>query len=213
METLQTLERGLLALEIIGQHHAQLTVAQLAEKLGINRTIAYRITRTLSAMGYIRTNEHLQLEISSKIIDLYNCYERNIPSAAQQVLNELSLKIKSNASLVIAEGVDCVVVKTSTMHNSHLQVNYQLGSRIPIGVAASGIAIAISYPSQPNESEEVKQARNLGYAYSEGQLQTGAIGLFMPIPHRHMAIGTVHLGSMDIEDTLASLRLAVAAFH
>lgn len=211
METLQTLERGMHALECIAQKHGQMTVAQLAEQLGINRTIAYRITRTLSQLGYIRTNENQQLELSSKIINLYNCYEMTIPSNAQQILNELSLQTQFNASLVIAEGLDCVVVKTSAKHSSHLQINYQLGSRIPLGVAASGIAIAITYPNQPDESNEIKLARSLGYAYSEGKLQTGAIGLFMPIPHRHMAIGIVHLGEINKEEILGYLKNAVEA--
>lgn len=211
METLQTLERGMHALECIARKQGQMTVAQLADHLGINRTIAYRITRTLSHLGYIRTNENLQLELSSKIIDLYNCYEMNIPPIAQQVLNELSLQTQSSASLVIAEGLDCVVVKTSAKHSSNLQTNYQLGSRIPLGMAASGIAIAITYSSQPDESDEIKLARSQGYAYSEGKLQAGAIGLFMPIPHRHMAIGIVHLGDINKEEIIGYLKNAVEA--
>lgn len=211
METLQTLERGMRALECIAQKHGQMTVAQLAEKLEINRTIAYRITRTLSQLGYIRTNENQQLELSSKIIDLYKCYEMTIPSNAQQILNELSLQTQSSASLVIAEGLDCVVVKTSATHSSNLQINYQLGSRIALGVAASGIAIALTYSSQPDESDEIKLARSLGYAYSEGKLQAGAIGLFMPIPHRHMAIGIVHLGDINKEQIIGYLKNAVEA--
>lgn len=211
METLQTLERGIHALECIARKQGQMTVAQLADHLGINRTIAYRITRTLSHLGYIRTNENLQLELSSKIIDLYNCYEMNIPPIAQQVLNELSLQTQSSASLVIAEGLDCVVVKTSAKHSSNLQTNYQLGSRIPLGMAASGIAIAITYSSQPDESDEIKLARSQGYAYSEGKLQAGAIGLFMPIPHRHMAIGIVHLGDINKEEIIGYLKNAVEA--
>ncbi len=90
METLQTLERGIHALELIARHQGQLTVAQLAELLEINRTIAYRITRTLTHLGYIKTNENLGLELSSKIQDLYHCYEMTIPSNSQQILNSLS---------------------------------------------------------------------------------------------------------------------------
>lgn len=213
METLQTLERGMHALEYISQKHGQMTVAQLAEQLGINRTIAYRITRTLSQLGYIRTNENQQLELSSKIIQLYQCYEMTIPSNAQHVLNALSLHTQANASLVIAEGSDCVVVKTSTQHSSHLQINYQLGSRLPLGVAASGVAIAMTYPDHLDDHDEIKRARTLGYAYSEGKLQAGAVGLFMPIPYRHMAIGIVQLNKINLEDSLNYLKNAVKALQ
>ena len=70
VETLQTLERGLFALEKIAQKNGQLNVAQLAEELQINRTIAYRIVRTLSHMQYRQQNEKQMLELSSKVFHL-----------------------------------------------------------------------------------------------------------------------------------------------
>ncbi len=213
METLQTLERGIHALELIARHQGQLSVAQLAELLEINRTIAYRITRTLTHLGYIKTNENLGLELSSKIQDLYHCYEMTIPSNSQQILNSLSNRTQASASLVIAEGSDCVVVKTASTGSSYLRINYQLGSRHPIGTAAAGIAIATTYPPQPEEKGEIKLARQLGYGYSEGRLQSGAVGLFMPIPERHMAIGIVSIGEVNKEAVLEALNDAVRALN
>ncbi len=209
METLQTLERGLLALEVIAQHHAQLTVAQLAEQLKINRTIAYRVTNTLSVMGYIKTNENQYLELTSKISSLNYYFEKTIPFATQQVLNQLAKDTQSSASLVMAEGTDCVVVKTASTHSSHIQINYQLGSRLAIGHAASGLAIAATFPEQPNDSIELKQVRELGYASTTGIFQKDAIGMFMPLPGRHLAIGIVHLGEVDQQEILKKLTDAV----
>lgn len=209
METLQTLERGLSALEIIAQQHAQLTVAQLAEQLKINRTIAYRITRTLTVMGYIKTNENQCLELTSKISSLNYYFEKTIPFATQQVLNLLAKETRSSASLVMAEGTDCVVVKTAAANSNQLQINYQLGSRLAIGHAASGLAIAATFPAMPNDSEELKEVRALGYAYSAGIFQKDAIGIFMPLPGRHMAIGIVHLGDIDKDDILNKLHQAI----
>lgn len=209
METLQTLERGLLALEVIAQHHAQLTVAQLAEQLKINRTIAYRVTNTLSVMGYIKTNENQCLELTSKISSLNYYFEKTIPFATQQVLNQLAKDTQSSASLVMAEGTDCVVVKTASTHSSHIQINYQLGSRLAIGHAASGLAIAATFPEQPNDSIELKKVRELGYASTMGIFQKDAIGMFMPLPGRHLAIGIVHLGEVDQQEILKKLTDAV----
>lgn len=209
METLQTLERGLLALEVIAQHHAQLTVAQLAEQLKINRTIAYRVTNTLSVMGYIKTNENQCLELTSKISSLNYYFEKTIPFATQQVLNQLAKDTQSSASLVMAEGTDCVVVKTASTHSSHIQINYQLGSRLAIGHAASGLAIAATFPEQPNDSIELKKVRELGYASTTGIFQKDAIGMFMPLPGRHLAIGIVHLGEVDQQEILKKLTDAV----
>lgn len=208
METLQTLERGMAALELIAKQHGQINVAQLAEQLALNRTITYRITRTLSSLGYIKTNEQQFLELTSKISTLYHCFEKTIPTSSQYVLNILAKQTNASASLVIAEGSDCVVAKTASSHAEYLQINYQLGSRLPIGLAASGIAIASTFAPHQSESDEIKQARQLGYAYSESILQHGAIGLFMPIPNRHMAVGIVHLGEIDKDVVLNYLKEA-----
>lgn len=213
METLQTLERGLTALELIANKHAQLTVAQLAEQLQINRTIAYRITRTLTALGYIKTNDNQCLELTSKVSSLHALFEKTIPFATQHVLNWLAKETQSSASLVIAEGPDCVVVKTAAAHSNVIQINYQLGSRLPLGYAASGLAIASTYPASENDSEDIKVARTQGYAYSEGIFQKDAIGIFMPLQGRHMAIGIVHLGKINIEDVVQKLTQATESLN
>ena len=209
METLQTLERGLLALEVIAQHNARLTVAQLAEQLNINRTIAYRITRTLLQLGYIQSNEDQYLELTSKISTLNAYFEKSIPYNTQSALNHLAKQTQASASLVMAEGRDCVVVKTAAAHCNQLQVNYQLGSRLPIGLAASGLVIASTFPEQPDDSIELKRVREAGYACTSGIFQKNTTGIFMPVPHRHMAIGVVHLGEIDQSYVLAQLREAL----
>ena len=209
VETLQTLERGLFALEKIAQKNGQLNVAQLAEELQINRTIAYRIVRTLSHMQYIQQNEKQMLELSSKVLHLSQCFEKSIPSNSQRVLDELSLITQASAALVIAEGADCVVIKSSQNYNPILQIKYQIGSRHPIGLAATGKVIAATYPSHVDETEEIQRVSQQGYAYSKDALQVGTAGLFMPLPHRHMAVGIVKLGDIELETSLIALKKAV----
>lgn len=109
----------------------------------------------------------------------------------------------------MAEDTDCVVVKTAAANSNQLQINYQLGSRLAIGHAASGLAIASTFPAKPNDSDELKQVRELGYAYSAGIFQKNAIGIFMPLPGRHMAIGIVHLGEINKDEVLNKLRKAI----
>lgn len=56
--TLQTLDRGLKALEIVSEHSDGISIADLAERLDIHRAIAYRIVTTLASHGLItRTPE------------------------------------------------------------------------------------------------------------------------------------------------------------
>ena len=154
-------------------------------------------------------NEKQMLELSSKVLHLSQCFEKSIPSNSQRVLDELSLITQASAALVIAEGADCVVIKSSQTYNPILQIKYQIGSRHPIGLAATGKVIAATYPSHVDETEEIQRVSQQGYAYSKDALQVGTAGLFMPLPHRHMAVGIVKLGDIELETSLIALKKAV----
>ncbi|MCB2035236.1 MAG: helix-turn-helix domain-containing protein, partial [Ottowia sp.] len=51
--TLQTLDRGLQALDVICQLAQGITVAELAAALQVNRAIAYRLVNTLELHGLV----------------------------------------------------------------------------------------------------------------------------------------------------------------
>ncbi|HEU5356391.1 MAG TPA: helix-turn-helix domain-containing protein, partial [Actinocrinis sp.] len=53
-ETSQTLDRGLRALEELADAPTGLTVTELADHLGVNRTIVYRLLATLELHGLAR---------------------------------------------------------------------------------------------------------------------------------------------------------------
>ncbi|MDQ9008156.1 helix-turn-helix domain-containing protein [Acinetobacter gerneri] len=208
MQSLQTLERGFLVLETIAKHQGKLTIAQLAQQLEMNRTVIYRLVHTLVEMGYVHLPDQQHLSISAKILPLYRGFEQSIPAQSQTVLEQLSEQTQAVTAMVLAEGNECVVVKTACHSSSFLQLSYRLGTRHPIGVAAAGIAIACTYPEQNNEEKEIQLARQQGYAFSQNVLQLGAVGLFIPVPNRHLAIGTMGFHEIEIEKHLPLLKQA-----
>lgn len=211
MDTLQTLEKGLKALELIALKNGQYTVPQLAQQLEINRTTTYKVVNTLVQMRYVRINKDLKVELCSKVADFYHCYESTIPATAQTVLSELAAQTQACTALVTAEGNECVVIKTASPPHSYLQINYHLGSRHPLGVSAAGLMLAAGDPNSLLDNEDVKRARQQHYAYSENVLQAGASGLFVAIPHRpRMVIGMITLGKVNIDESLPLLQRAAA---
>lgn len=52
--TLQTLDRGLAALSLLAEAPAGLKPAELADRLGVHKAIAYRLLATLEAHSLIR---------------------------------------------------------------------------------------------------------------------------------------------------------------
>jgi len=208
MKTLQTLERGLQALEVIAHQQGKLTVAKLALALNLNRTIAYRIVKTLQEQGFVEHDSSNGLYVGAKILHLYELFEQKLPRNSQQILDQLSMQTNASTAMVMADHHECVVVKTAAKTSAILQVSYRLGMRHPMGLAAAGIAVMATFAPQEDEPQEVIEARRLGYAYSQDVLQKGAIGLFVPLAHRHMAIGLVTMSAIEVDALLPLLQEA-----
>ena len=49
----QTLARGLIALQLVADAPAGLTVQQVADGIGVHRTIAYRLLATLAQFSFV----------------------------------------------------------------------------------------------------------------------------------------------------------------
>ena len=62
-----------------------------------------------------------------------------------------------------------------------MHVAYRTGTRHPLTMGASGKAILAGHAPQPNEPPDVAAARRRGYVQTEGELQSGAVGLAAPI--------------------------------
>ncbi|MBP6117470.1 MAG: helix-turn-helix domain-containing protein [Neisseriaceae bacterium] len=206
MKTLQTLERGLQALEVIASQQGKLTVAKLALALDLNRTITYRIVKTLQAQGYVEHDSSDGLYVGAKILHLYEQFEQKLPHNSQTLLDQLSIQTNASTAMVMADRQECVVVKTAALNSTVLQVSYRLGTRHPMGLAAAGVAVMSTFAPQADDPAEVVEARRLGYAYSQNVLQQGAIGLFVPLAHRHMAIGLVTMSAIEVEALLPLLQ-------
>ncbi|MBP6562961.1 MAG: helix-turn-helix domain-containing protein [Neisseriaceae bacterium] len=208
MKTLQTLERGLQALEVIANQQGRLTIAKLAIALDLNRTITYRIVKTLQEQGFVEHDSSDGLYVGAKILHLYELFEQKLPHNSQYILDQLSVQTNACTAMVMADRQECVVVKTAAQNASVLQVNYRLGTRHPMGLAAAGVAVMSTFAAQEDDPDAVVAARTLGYAHSQNVLQPGAIGLFVPLPHRHMAIGLITLSAVDVDTLLPQLQEA-----
>lgn len=209
MPSLQTLERGLRALEIVAEASGRLTVAQLALELGVHRTVSHRIVRTLQAAGYLHADHSNGLRLGKKIPFLYGAFSRELPPNIQPILDDLSRQTDTTTALVAQDGEECVALCVAARNEGPLQVSYRLGTRHPITKAAAGIALLGLRAPRPDEPPEVTRARQAGYAVSHGVLQYGATGIFMPVPQLGMAIGVVAMREVAPEEMLPFLREAV----
>jgi len=206
--TLQTLDRGLRALEIISQFHAGISIADLAKELDIHRAICYRIVSTLESRLLVARTEDGRIRLGVGIAILASRFEPQFNRDAQPLLHKLANETHATAFISMAEGQDCVVVMVAEPDDKVLTVGYRVGSRHPLNRGAAGIAILAARPASPDDPEYVQQARRDGYSLTEGQLQRGAIGLATGIRictgsgpgiPAERSVGVVTIGELNTE--------------
>lgn len=189
MTTLQTLDRGLQALLMIANAREGMSVADIASRLEVDRAIAYRIVATLEARGLVSRRNGGQLFLAAGILNFEGRFESHFRRLAKPHLEKLAKDTMATSFLSVAEGNECVTIDVSQPDTSKLTVGYQLGSRHSINEGAIGIAILSGRPAAPADSDEVNEARRLGYSATSGVLQKGAVGMAMPLDRVERSTG------------------------
>lgn len=204
MSLLQTLDRGIEALKIIAEHANGVSVAALAERLGVHRAIAYRIVATLEAHALVSRSADGLIRLGSEVLVLAARFEPHLRSVAQPLLRELARRTRATAYLSAAQGDECVALMVAEPEEGLLRVGYRVGSRHPLSRGAAGVAILAGRPPRADDPPEVRQARQDGYSLTRGQLQRGAVGVASPIRQSGGFEGSVGVVALDDLDTAAA---------
>jgi DNA-binding IclR family transcriptional regulator len=195
VETSQTLDRGLRALDVLASASAPLTMTSLASALGVSRPAAYRLVATLVAHGLARrSGDGVELGIGA--LRLSGGVLPLLRRAAVPVLRSLADDVGATAHLTVAESDEALAVAVVEPRFSDVHVAYREGSRHPIDRGAAGEAIL----------------RGGGWVATTGQLQPGAYGVAAPVlgvPGLRASVGVVSLGALD--DAAVGPRVEAAA--
>lgn len=174
---LQSLDRALRALEIISRHPAGITASQLADTLEIHRSGAYRLVDTLVAHGLATRVDTGRIRLGGGVLALAARFAPHLQQASDHVLHELAEACGATSFLAIADGEQCVIVGTADPDDLVIRIGYRVGSRHNLRTGAAGIAILSARAERADDSDQIRLARDRGYAVTRGQLQPGAIGL------------------------------------
>lgn len=215
--TLQTLDRGLSALEFISLNPRGVTITNLSNHLGVHRAIAYRLVATLQHRGYVTRTHTGRIRLGVTVSVLAKRYAPQLLSHGRTVLRTLAIETGATSFLSVAEGDECVVVAVEEPPGYGVRVSYQEGFRHPIGRGAAGLAILATRPEQAEDSDAVRTAREQGYCVTEAQLQVGAIGVSVglsAVPSLaaldvEASMGVVAIGALDIERASVATLAAV----
>jgi DNA-binding IclR family transcriptional regulator len=217
----QTLSRGLRALEILADSRTPLTIAELAESLGLHRSIAYRIIRTLEDHSLVERDDSGRLQPGAGLAVLARGVARDLQTAAVPELGRIADELGMTAFVVVWDHADCVTLATVEPRHTGAALAQRPGTRHSVGSGAPGIAIQsalgrteweLRMPEVPYRAE-ADEARSHGYAVSHDEVIPGVFSVAVPIQaarQRPSALAVVHVGP-NLEAELIGKTLAGAA--
>lgn len=225
----QSLERGLKALEMAAR--GRVKPADLAQKLGLDRSSAYRLLYTLMVNGYVNQDPTTRefLPNPSKFFALSSevAGPMNWPVIAVGFLRVLRDRTGETANLGVLEGHEIVYIGQQAAHHA-LAVRYPLGTRRSLHGSALGKAILAFLPEPeidrllqegglaaqtPNTITDpkylklhLKTVREQGYAIDNEETFEGGRCIAAPIfDHRQQIVASMGISGPSTRLTLEKL--------
>ena len=180
----QTLARGLTALQMVADSPSGLTVQQLADQVGVHRTIAYRLLSTLAQFRLVAKGEDGRYRPAAGLAVLGASFDRNVRLLSVPTLRALANDLGATVSLLIAEGDQQVAIAVIVPSHVAYQLSFHEGSRYPLDRGAAGIALLASMPPRPGERELVSHTRERGWVMTHGEIEPNTYGLAVAV-RRH----------------------------
>lgn len=178
----QTLARGLTALQLVAASPQGLTMQEVADQVGVHRTIAYRLLATLTQFRLVAKGEDGRYRPAAGLAVLGASFDNNLRQLSAPTLRALADELGTTVSLLVAEGDEQVAVAVIVPTQVPYQLAFHEGSRYPLDRGAAGIALLASMPPRPGERDLVATARERGWVITHGEIEPDTYGLAVAVP-------------------------------
>lgn len=201
-ETAQTLGRGLHLLHLVADSPAGLTVTEAADRLGVGRTVVYRLVGALVEHGMVRRDGDGRLRLGAGVLHLARRAQPLLAEGALPALRRLAEQSGATAHLTVVESGEGVALAVVEPSWTAFHVAYRTGSRHPLDRGAAGQAILAG------------RAGRTAPVATSGELQPGAYGVAAPVlgvPGLEASVGVVALAPLDTDAVGALVTAAATA--
>ncbi|MHA7262130.1 IclR family transcriptional regulator [Arthrobacter sp. TMN-37] len=223
--TSQTLSRGITVLEVLAEASGGMTTAEVAGSLGVHRSIAYRILRTLEDHSLVLRDAAGRFQSGPGLAALARGVARKLQTAALPELTSLSAALQMTAFIAVWDRRHCVTLVAVEPPSGDGTLVQRPGTRHSFDAGAPGIAIQSALtaaqwdelaPGRPYR-EESRTAARTGFAVSRDEVIPGVSSVGAPIRVQGQlpaALAVVYLSSgFTVEQIGARVSEAAAAIE
>jgi len=215
----QTLSRGIAILELLAERGEPASIPEIVAGLGLHRSIAYRLLRTLEHHRLVVRDERGLVTLGPRLASLAAGVDRDLQSAALPVLRATAEALGATCFLVVLDHEEAVTLVSVEPRRSLVTVAEDPGTLHPLGIGAPGRAVLAQLPPArwpadltAAQREATARVGALGYASSDGEVHPGLRGVAVPLAiegRPPLALAVVYVTSRHEEPALADrLRLA-----
>ncbi|UIP60083.1 IclR family transcriptional regulator [Agromyces marinus] len=217
----QTLSRGIRVLEVLADADRNLSIDEVAAGLGVHRSVAYRLVRTLEEHGLVARDAAGRLLLGTGLAALASGVSRDLQQIALPELSAVADDLGMTCLVaVLVDSDEAVTLISAAPRQSTAVVSYRPGHRHPITRGGPGKAILLAMPESDwprgitdDLRRELEESRARGFALSHDEvvpsLRSVAVPLILP-GQPPAAVAAIHVSLAKPEDEIAE-RLAATA--
>jgi DNA-binding IclR family transcriptional regulator len=176
----QTLERGLDALQTLADGQRR-TSQELADDLGLHRSVVYRILRTLEDYTFVTRASDGRYTLGTGVAALAEASISNSEVRIEEVLEELAAATSATAIFSVPQKDHAVVLASIRPAHRSAAVAIRRSTRFQLSDGAPGMAILACGPAAEYEADEIALARSIGHVHTKGTPFPGFEAVARPI--------------------------------
>jgi IclR family transcriptional regulator, acetate operon repressor len=231
--TVQSVDRALLLLELLGQGGGRLALTELAKRSGLPLATVHRLLVSLAARGYVRQERDRRYALGTMLLPLGDAATRMLSSWALPFLSRLAEQSGETANLGVLED-DHVVYVAQAPGRHRMRMFTEVGRRVLPHSTAVGKAL-LAWQSEDNVrrvvarfglpartpqtlttlgafSAELSAVRQRGWAVDDEEEEPGVRCLAVPVGPGPRAVAAVSVSApasrleRDQPEVVAALR-------
>ncbi len=233
---IEALGRGLQVLEAFSVKDHSLTLTEISDAVGLNKSTAFRFVYTLESLGYLERNpETKRYRPGLKVLRLGFAALNSLELAqiARPFLKILSKRCGETTNMTVRDG-DQIVYVARNKTQQVISVNLQLGSRLPVHCTSMGKALLVDFSREelrqllgegpyavmgPNTistldglTAELEQVRRRGYAINDEELAAGLRSVAAPVRgHQSQVVAAINISIPSARASRQEMERSLAA--
>ena len=216
----QTLSRGIRILEILADAREPLSIDELAQRLGVHRSVAYRLLRTLEHHRLTVRDAGGRIILGARLAALAAGVAHDVQAEALPELTSAANELAMTCFLAVLDADEIVTLTSVEPRHAIASVAQRPGTRHSIGLGAPGKVILAGLPVHEwpagldaAHRAELDEVRSRGYAISHDEVIAGLRSTAVPLrlPNGQSAALAVGPPARHVDDGEIAERLTNAS--